>query len=146
MANSKSFVLNHLSELSDVVDYLAPFLKPNTLILLDGPMAAGKTTLIAELLKRIGIREAHSPTYALHHKYNSNSFDVHHFDLHRLTSTDDIESSGFWDFFDSTQDLFFVEWAKFISLDQWPFNFRIVQIVIEKNQDDQRTLWVHFLN
>lgn len=146
MAKTKLFDTEKISDLSVVVDFLSPYLVPNTLILFDGPMAAGKTTLISELLRKIGVSETHSPTYALHHKYKSRSFDIHHFDLHRLTTTDDIESSGFWDFFDSSQDLFIVEWAKYISSDQWPFNFKIIRIVIEKNQNEKRSFLIEFMN
>jgi tRNA threonylcarbamoyladenosine biosynthesis protein TsaE len=146
MAKIKTFNLKTISDLPVVVDFLTPFLMSNTLILLDGPMAAGKTTLISELLKKIGVFETHSPTYALHHKYKANSFDIHHFDLHRLASPDDIESSGFWDFFDSSQDLFIVEWSKHISFDQWPLNFKIVRIVIEKNLNENRTFLIEFVN
>lgn len=146
MAKTKTFDIETISDLPVVVNFLAPYLMPNTLILFDGPMAAGKTTLISELLRKIGVSEAHSPTYALHHKYKSNSMDIHHFDLHRLTTADDIESSGFWDFFESSQDLFIVEWSKYISLDQWPINFKIIRIVIDKNQNEKRTFLIEFVN
>lgn len=146
MAKIKTFDIETIGDLPVVVDFLTPYLMPNTLILFDGPMAAGKTTLISELLKRIDVLEAHSPTYALHHKYKTNSLDIHHFDLHRLTTADDIESSGFWDFFDSTDDLFIVEWSKYIPFDQWPFNLKIIRIVIEKNQNEKRTFFIEFVN
>ncbi len=65
---------------------------------------------------------------------------IHHFDLHRLTSAEEIESSGIWDFFNQVNDIFFIEWANIIEFQQWPFNFKIVQVEILKNQDETRVV------
>lgn len=140
MAKTVSFKVSQLSDLSTVVDYLSEDLKPNSLFLFDGPMAAGKTTLISEVLKKLNIQHVHSPTYALHHLYKGSHCQVHHFDLHRLTSTEEIESSGIWDFFNQVNDIFFIEWANIIEFQQWPFNFKIVQVEIIKNNDETRVV------
>jgi tRNA threonylcarbamoyladenosine biosynthesis protein TsaE len=138
MARSVQFQVKNLSDLTDVVEFLSDYLKPMTLFLFDGPMAAGKTTLISELLKTLKLNYVHSPTYALHHLYKTDFCDIHHFDLYRLTSEDEIESSGFWDYFYHQEDIFFVEWANVVSFDQWPLGFNIIQIEISQSSEEIR--------
>lgn len=138
MAKLIQFTIHNQKELVGIVDFLAEYLQPKTLFLLDGPMAAGKTTLISELLKKKNIPQVHSPTYALHHQYNSSEIIIHHLDLHRLTTDDEIESSGLWDLLNSTQDVFFIEWAKNISRDQWPLEYHIIEIEILNLGADSR--------
>ncbi|MCA9300300.1 MAG: tRNA (adenosine(37)-N6)-threonylcarbamoyltransferase complex ATPase subunit type 1 TsaE, partial [Phycisphaerales bacterium] len=49
-----------------------------------------------------------SPTYALCNTYPGET-TIHHLDLYRITSLDDLESVGFWDLLDDTVVL--VEWS-----------------------------------
>lgn len=144
-----SLELSKLQDLSQVVNLMKPFLKPRTLILLDGELGAGKTTLTRELLKSCGYDHATSPTYALHHHYDltldSENLDVEHLDLYRLENEDQIESSGFWDLFQSrAQSLILVEWADRVSIDQWPLDWKRYRIKITKNEIDRTYQFYNF--
>ena len=115
------------------------YLKPRTLILFDGELGAGKTTLIRELLKSCGYDHSTSPTYALHHHYpvklNNESISVEHLDLFRLENQEQIESSGLWDLFQTqSQSLILVEWADRIPADQWPLDWTRYRIQITKDE------------
>ena len=81
------------------------------LVLLDGPMGAGKTQFTKLLLEAIGSSETVSPSFALHNSYETARGDVHHLDLFRLESADDLESTGFWDLF-ATDTWVIVEWSE----------------------------------
>lgn len=81
------------------------------LLLLDGPMGAGKTQFTKFFLEAIGSSDTVSPSFAIHNSYETARGDVHHFDLFRLESADDLESTGFWDLFESDAWVV-IEWAE----------------------------------
>lgn len=63
---------------------LAPRLRIGDILLLEGPLGAGKTTLMRGLLEALGVTEpVRSPTFNLLHLY-STSPPVAHADLYRL--------------------------------------------------------------
>lgn len=87
------------------------------LVLLDGPMGAGKTQFTKFLIEALGGGdEANSPSFAIHNRYESiqgrGVGPVDHLDLFRLESEEDLESTGFWDFFREKQGIVIVEWAE----------------------------------
>lgn len=76
-----------------------------TVVLLDGPMGAGKTTFARGVLEALGhVGAVRSPTFNLLHEYDTNPAVVHA-DLYRLTST---EGLGLEDYFDT--HLCLIEW------------------------------------
>ena len=60
-------------------------LKPNSIVLLDGPIGAGKTSFVQGIAEGLSITEdITSPTFALSHHYNSGKIPLIHLDLYRL--------------------------------------------------------------
>jgi tRNA threonylcarbamoyladenosine biosynthesis protein TsaE len=86
---------------------------PNKVILFHGEMGVGKTTLIKQLCKKLGVLEAtSSPTFSLVNEYQTKDNQiVYHFDFYRLKQemealdmgADDYLYSGNW---------CFIEWAE----------------------------------
>ena len=65
---------------------------------LSGSLGAGKTTFVRAMLRKLGILGAiKSPTYALMESYSCAKFTLHHFDLYRIASDDELELLGFRD-------------------------------------------------
>ncbi len=124
-------------DLNKIVDKIKPFFKSHTLILLDGDLGVGKTTLTSQLLKSCGYDQTTSPTYALHHSYpvvlDQENIKIEHLDLYRLHNEDDVESSGVWDLFQDTQSVILIEWADRVPIDQWPFDWKRYRIQITKS-------------
>lgn len=94
--------INSLEALQSFADALIKRFAPRQLLLLDGPMGAGKTELVRAICRALGAeREASSPTFAIHHVYlggrDGESIDIDHFDLFRIESVEDLESAGLWD-------------------------------------------------
>ncbi len=119
---------------------LRKIIKPKTLILLNGDLGAGKTTLIVQLLETLGYMYASSPTYALRQTYEnieieSQKIDIEHIDLYRLKNEDDIESIGLWDVFQNENSVVMVEWESRISRDLWPLNWS--QYLVEISKKDE---------
>ncbi len=60
-------------------------LNPKSIVLLQGPIGAGKTTFVQGIAKGLSITEdITSPTFALSHHYNSGKIPLIHLDLYRL--------------------------------------------------------------
>ena len=146
MADQIVFESKSLDDLEKVCQYIIPVIGPGTIFLFDGEMSAGKTTLISKTLRHLNIRNISSPTYAIHQVYDYKKNKIHHLDLHRLETADDIESSGIWDFFQDTTAIFFIEWAQKIKKSNWPLNFKIFQIQMTKNSDQRIIQITQFKN
>ena len=63
----------------------AQCLHPKSIVLLQGPIGAGKTSFVQGIAEGLCIKEdITSPTFALSHHYNSGTIPLIHMDLYRL--------------------------------------------------------------
>lgn len=63
-------------------------------------MGVGKTTLIKELVKQLGVTEAtSSPTFSLVNEYQGSNSTIFHFDFYRIESEEEIYDIGIEDYF-----------------------------------------------
>lgn len=66
-------------------ELIAPFLFPNSLVLLNGVLGAGKTTLAKGIAKGMGVREeVNSPTFNILKIYEGAYLKLYHIDAYRL--------------------------------------------------------------
>ncbi|AOW10061.1 tRNA (adenosine(37)-N6)-threonylcarbamoyltransferase complex ATPase subunit type 1 TsaE [Flavobacterium gilvum] len=86
---------------------------PNKVILFNGEMGVGKTTLIKQLCKTLGVKETtSSPTFSLVNEYHTdNNQTVYHFDFYRLNKETEALDMGVDDYFYSG-NWCFVEWPE----------------------------------
>lgn len=105
-----------------------------------GQMGAGKTTLIAELCRALGVEddEISSPTFSLINEYRSSTTAelIYHFDLYRLKNLEEAFDIGAEDYFDSGA-LCFLEWPERIE-DILPDD--TVKVNIKVNEDQSRDI------
>ena len=120
-----------LKEINKACVYLQNKIK-NDVILISGDVGAGKTTLVKEFCKLIGVKEnVNSPTYTLINQYKCNSKIVVHIDLYRVNNLIEINELGLFDYFEN--NLVIVEWPEII-LNQIDFNYTLITIkYIDKN-------------
>ena len=79
---------------------------------LEGPLGAGKTTLVRGLLRGLGhAGRVRSPTFTLIEPYDLPACDVAHLDLYRLADPGELEYLGLADMF-RPGTLVLVEWAE----------------------------------
>jgi len=77
--------VENLSETINLGRKLAQELNPQSIVLLKGPIGAGKTSFVQGIAKGLSISEdITSPTFALSHHYNSGKIPLIHLDLYRL--------------------------------------------------------------
>ena len=99
-------------------DALAADLLPGDVILLEGDLAAGKTTLIRGLAEGLGADrdEVSSPTFVLIQTYLCNVEKIrrlHHVDLYRLEDrVPDLRELGLEELLSDTHAVVTVEWPK----------------------------------
>jgi tRNA threonylcarbamoyladenosine biosynthesis protein TsaE len=127
---------------SDLVSFLRPKITSKTCVLLNGDLAAGKTTFVDYFCRSFGLQNAASPTFAIHSVYENENAKIDHFDLYRLNCSDDIETSGLWETFTQPKFLIFIEWATRISLDEIPLGTNCFEIDIEKTSETNRKISV----
>ncbi len=70
---------------------LAASSAPGTLVLLRGPLGAGKTTLVEGVVQALGAGRAASPTFVIVHSYAGGTMPVSHLDLYRLEDPRDVD-------------------------------------------------------
>lgn len=105
----------NLSQLKTVAQQVLKNSK-ESVILFYGDMGVGKTTLIKELLRQLGIKEiAQSPTFSIVNEYEGPQGElIYHFDCYRLQEEEEILDLGFEDYL-SQADWVFIEWPDKIS-------------------------------
>lgn len=89
---------------------------PKKIILFNGEMGVGKTTLIKQLCKSLGVTDAtSSPTFSLVNEYyTSNNQTIYHFDFYRLNKETEALDMGVDDYLYSG-NWCFIEWSEKIA-------------------------------
>lgn len=107
----KRFEATNLAELKPVAEFIQELSKEYSHFCLEAPMGAGKTTLINEVCKILGVTEhTSSPTYSIVNEYrNGNNNSIYHFDLYRLNDAMELLDIGIIEIIDS-QAICFFEW------------------------------------
>ena len=77
--------IENLKETLNLGKKLSHKLNPHSIVLLKGPIGAGKTSFVQGIAKGLSIsEEITSPTFSLSHHYNSGKIPLIHLDLYRL--------------------------------------------------------------
>ena len=80
-----------------------------SVVLLEGTLGAGKTTLARGFAVGLGVTEdVTSPTFALVHEYEG-TLPLFHMDLYRLSSVEEFEAIGGWEYF-QRDGVVLIEW------------------------------------
>ena len=86
---------------------------PNKVILFEGEMGVGKTTLIKSIVKKLGVvGNASSPTFSLVNEYQtSDKKIIYHFDFYRIKTETEALDMGVEEYLYS-DNWCFIEWAE----------------------------------
>ena len=119
-----------------VGEALGKVLKPGTVIAYEGDLGAGKTAFTRGLAQGMDlIGEVASPTFSIVNEYLG-KINLYHFDMYRVESSDDLETTGFYDYLDSGC----------LCIMEWPENIaellpeETLKVYISVNPDQSRTI------
>ena len=123
-------------ETIELASKIGAVLRKGDVIAYRGGLGAGKTTFTRGLAIGAGLEdEVTSPTFALINEYHGN-LDIYHFDMYRIEGTDDLETTGFFDY-PMDESVFVIEWSEKIS-EILPEN--TIYIEIKRTGDESREI------
>lgn len=107
-------------------------LSPKTVVLLEGQMGVGKTQTVKLFCEQFGCdREVSSPTFAIIQEYPSALGIIHHVDLYRIESDEELENTGFWEIFNKAKGVIFIEWPSKMDVSRIPKGWNILRLNYE---------------
>ncbi len=108
----KKIITKSPAETIKFAEEIGRLLKKGDIIAYHGGLGAGKTTFTRGLALGLGLGDVvSSPTFALVNEYNGDNLNLYHFDMYRIQSEWDLESSGFYDY-DFSNNIAVVEWSE----------------------------------
>ena len=124
--------INSIQELPELAKKIISKFQ-HKIILFEGEMGAGKTTLIKEIIAQMGTDdETSSPTFSIVNEYETEMGKVFHFDLYRIKSEMEALDFGIEEYLDSGAYCF-IEWPdKLGSL--LPDLHHTLKIIAQENQ------------
>lgn len=129
-----------LDDLGDVAQMLLDRLGEDPVWVFDAPMGAGKTTLINELCRLLGVEEiTNSPTFSLVNEYSTEGHGIiFHIDCYRLDNLAEGYRIGLNEYLES-DNYCFVEWPAVVA-DMLPEDAVRLQIDPDSSDPGLRTL------
>lgn len=130
------FLSNSAIETENLAKKFASRLKGNEVIAFYGDLGAGKTAFTRGVADFFGLKdEVSSPTFALVNEYSNEKTKIYHFDMYRITTFEDLESTGFFDYLG--RGIILVEWSENIK-EYLPEN--LIEIKISKTEENSREI------
>lgn len=134
MATEQSYLVKSLEDLKQLAGILQGLWQSGVIMRLWGDLGVGKTTLVRLLVGD----EVSSPTYAIHHHYDTSSGPVEHLDLYRLETQDEIESAGAWEILALDQSRIVVEWPERLAQSDWPRDKKYLDVYMAMARGSRR--------
>lgn len=132
--------IKNLSELPRAASQILEEAEGNRIFLFYAEMAMGKTTLIKELCKQLGVEDnVSSPTFSIVNEYAGKQEKIYHFDFYRIKDEQEAFDLGYEEYFYSG-NYCFVEWPEKIE-NLLPEN--AVSISITGNSEGERMIELH---
>ena len=129
--------INNLQDLAHFAKTLTARLQAGDLILLNGDLGAGKTTLSQMIGKQLGVkRNINSPTFNIIKSYKGTTLKFHHMDCYRLDVRE--EDLGFEEYFED-HAVTVIEWSEFIQ-DLLPAEHLTINLAVTGEETRELTL------
>jgi tRNA threonylcarbamoyladenosine biosynthesis protein TsaE len=107
----RAMILSDLEATRLFAKELVATLPEGALVLLTGPMGAGKTTLVKFLVEAMGFNgEVTSPTYTLIHEYPTPKGLIVHIDAYRMADQEELFNLGLEDYLPEARAVL-IEWG-----------------------------------
>ena len=111
---NKQFNINNLNDLEKITNNILSNCSLRK-IAIDGTLGVGKTTLVKNFCKNLGVIDhVSSPTFPIINEYSTRSNEkIYHFDFYRLNSFQEAIEIG-TDLYLDTDSYCFIEWPELI--------------------------------
>ena len=84
----------------------------NKIVLFNGDMGSGKTTIISSIVNILGTNvKVSSPTFSIVNEYNVDEGAIYHFDFYRLKNSNEALDLGIYEYL-SSGNWNFIEWGE----------------------------------
>lgn len=142
-----TFKTNSPDETILLGEKIGKLLKKGDVIAYIGGLGMGKTTLTRGVSIGLGLEDqVTSPTFSLVNEYIDDKIKLIHFDMYRVKTAIDLETTGFYDYLDE-DSIIVIEWAENV-LEELPkdciyINFSLIdnncrEITISAADGDER--------
>jgi tRNA threonylcarbamoyladenosine biosynthesis protein TsaE len=140
----KRFKTRSVTGTMAIAGTIAEMLSAPRVVVLRGPLGAGKTTLVKGWLAALGAareEEVTSPTFTLVHEYQAAKGRVYHLDLYRLETEREVAALGMEEMAEEPGSVVLVEWGeKFASV----LERADAEVAMDHLEGDERSLWVRW--
>lgn len=128
----KHFTSYTIGELTEVAKWIIDNFNNRNIIIINGEMGSGKTTLIKEIGKQLNVEQLiNSPTFSIVNEYETATGEIiFHFDCYRIETYKEALEIGIPEYLNSGNRCF-IEWAENIK-DLLPDEKMLVTIKIEE--------------
>ncbi|MGD1839548.1 MAG: tRNA (adenosine(37)-N6)-threonylcarbamoyltransferase complex ATPase subunit type 1 TsaE [Thermonemataceae bacterium] len=131
-------ICDNLAQLPSAARQVIEYAQPHQIWAFEGVMGAGKTTLIKEICRQLGVTDmVSSPTFSLVNEYQSATHIIYHFDFYRIENEEEVMDMGYEEYFYHKEAYCFLEWASLIP-NLIPPTY--IQIKLHPQADQQRLL------
>lgn len=104
-----------ISSLSKVTEHLITLMDEYNIFLLKGDLGAGKTTLVKQWMRDMGIDDnVSSPTFSIINEYRNAEHSVFHMDMYRLKDIDEALNIGIEEYIYGSESYNIIEWPGLI--------------------------------
>lgn len=114
--NQRSLVINlpDTQATQRLGETLAAQLPAGSVLLLEGDLGSGKTTLVKGLGARLGIPDIDSPTFTLINEYTEGRLPLYHIDLYRLSAAEAnaLQLETYWEGQEVEPGIVAIEWSQ----------------------------------
>lgn len=129
-------------KIDDIAKKMANIIEKNTVIALIGDLGTGKTSFVKVFAKALGVTEnIKSPTFNYYLEYKSGRMPLYHFDVYRLSSSEEVYEVGYEDCINS-DGVVLIEWANIIER-ELPKEY--IEINLEYSDDEKRVIDIKYI-
>lgn len=109
------YLSNTVADTEGVGEQLARRLTPGAVVAFTGDLGAGKTAFVRGMARGLGIEErVTSPTFTIVNEYEGGRLPLFHFDMYRLSSSDELFDIG-WEDYLARGGVCAVEWSEIVA-------------------------------